>query len=148
MSLRQTFKTNKEAEVQGVWVDVGYSEAFNGPVQFKVARMSAANKQYSAALERAQRPHLAQINAGTMNTDLGNKIFREVFIDHILKDWRNVSKGDLTGQADDYSEQLAFTPENANKLFDELPDVYHILYGKAGEVAEFTEARQQDAGKN
>jgi len=148
MSLRKSFKTNPEAEAAGVWVDVGYSEQFKGPISFKLARMSSANKQYATALERAQRPHETSMRSGTMSTELGNRIFREVFAANIIKDWRNVSKADLTGNDKDEAEQLMFSAENALKLCEELPDMYNLLFAKANDVAEFTEARQAEASGN
>lgn len=148
MSLRKAFKTDATAEAEGVWVDVLYSETFKGPVAFKLARMSPQNKQYSTALERAWRPHEAAQRAGTLSTELSNAVFRQVFADTIVKDWRNVSKADLTGDDADENEQLSFNPENCRKLLETLPDLMQQLVEKANSVAAYTEAAQGEAAKN
>jgi len=145
MSLRKSYKTNPAAETEGVWVDMLFSEAFNGPVSFKLARMSPQNKQYATALERAWRPHEAAQKAGSLSPELGNKVFREVFCNTIVKDWRNVSKADMTGDDADATEQLPFNAENALKLLTDLPDLMSALVEKAGGLAAYTEARQGEA---
>lgn len=148
MSLRKAYKTNADAEQHGVWVDVFYSDTFKAPVSFKLARMSPANKAYSTALERAWRPHAEAQRAGTLSTEISNNVFREVFADTIVKDWRNVSKADLTGNDEDEGEQLPFTPENARKLLAELPELMTTLTNKASELAAYTEASQKAASGN
>lgn len=147
-SLRKSYKTDTKAEEAGVWVSIGYNETLKAPVEFLIARMTGANKRYSAALEKANRPYEAEIAAGTMNKDLGNELFKGVFIETILLGWRNVSLSDLTGKDEDDAKPLEFNADNASKLMDELPDVYQVLFNKANSLGVFTEASVKATTKN
>lgn len=148
MSLRKSYKTDTASETEGVWADVGFSAAFKAPISFKLARMSPANKVYAAELERAYRPHEAAQAAGTLDTELGNSIFREVFCNTIIKDWRNVSKEEFTGEAADADTQAVFSAEDAFKLLTLLPELEKVLIEKAKSLAAYTEAAQEAKAKN
>lgn len=147
MTLRKTFKTDPAAELEGVWADMAYNDKLEASISFKLARMSPANKQYATALERAYRPHEAQQRAGTLSPELGNSIFRRVFCDTILKDWRNVTKADFTGDEND-TELVPYSAEEAFKLLTELPDLERMLIEKAQGLAAYTEATQEADAKN
>lgn len=148
MSLRKSYKTDADAETNGVWADVGYSDQFKGPISFKLARMAPSNKVYATALERAYRPHEAAQRAGTLSTELGNTIFRRVFCETIVKDWRNVSKEELTGNPEDAETQAVFSTEDAIKLLTDLPDLESLLIEKAKSLAAYAEATQETDAKN
>lgn len=147
MSLRKTFKTDQNAEVEGVWVPVGVNEHNNKPIEIRLSRMSRTNKRYTKLLEEVTRPHSASIQNESMDNDLGTKLLREVFVDAVLLDWKNLPKSELTGNVAD-KEDLPFNRENVLALFDELPDLYDDWESRAKKAATFREQERKSAAKN
>ena len=147
MSLRKTFKTDKAAEAEGVWQEVGINEHNGKPQEIKLSRMSKSNKRYTKELERATRPHSSAIQNESLDNELGAKILREVFADTVILDWRNIPRSELTGNPED-TEELAFTRENVLALFEELPDLYDDWEARAKKAASFREQEREVAGKN
>lgn len=141
MSLRNAYKTNKTAETDGVDIPISVNDHNGEPITFKVSRMSVTNKRYTKALEEATRPHMASIQADAMNNELSRKIMIGVFVDSVLMGWTNVPKFDLTGKDEDKGQLLEFSKENAIKLFDELPDLFETLHGRASSLAIFRETQ-------
>ena len=91
MSLYKQFATNSEKEMEGVEVQMTEAENEDGSIPtFVVSRMGKSNKRYSKALEAATRPYRRQIELGTMNNDKAEEIFMGVFVDTVLKGWKNV----------------------------------------------------------
>ncbi len=138
MSLYSQFATNKDAEVEGVWVEYGANEDGSIPA-FKISRMSKANKKYTKSLERATRPHRRAIELETMNNDLAERLFMEVFVDTVLLDWKCIKQRD--------GEELEFCKKNALKLFEDLPELYDDLQEKAKKASLFRdETLEEEAG--
>jgi hypothetical protein len=138
MSLYKEFETNQAAEVEGKFVEYGANDDGSIPA-FKLARMSKVNKRYTKALERATRPHRRAIEMETMNNELAERLFREVFVDTVLLDWRNVQ--------DREGKKLAFNRENALKLLTDLPELYDDLQEKAKKASLFRDdASEKEAG--
>lgn len=148
MSLRKTFKTDKTAETEGVWIEVGINEHNSRPQRIKISRMSKSNKRYTKELERVTRPHSSAIQNETLDNELSAKLLREVFADTILLDWDNIPKSELTGDDADAAEELAFTRENVLALFEELPDLYDDWEARAKKSAAFRETERENAAKN
>lgn len=146
MSLRSTFKTDKNAEVNGVEVEVGMNDHNGEPVFATFARMTRTNKKYTKALEKATAPHNAAIQNETLDEGVAQRMLQNVFVDTILLGWRNLPKSDLTGNEAD-TEELPFTRENAIALFEELPDLYSDWEKRANRSAIFREReRETNAG--
>lgn len=70
-----------------------------------------------------------------------------MFIDTILLGWDNLPKSELTGNDED-TELLDFTPENAQALFDEMPDLYNDWESRAQKAAAFREAEREVSAGN
>lgn len=130
MSLHSQFATDKKAEVDGVWVEYGANDDGSIP-GFKISRMSKANKKYTKALEKATRPHRRAIELETMNNELAERIFMEVFVDTVLLEWKNIQAKD--------GEELLLSKETAMKLFEDLPELYDDLQEKAKKASLFRE---------
>lgn len=147
MGLRTTHKTDKNAEVEGVWIEVDVNDHNEQPIEIKVAHMGRTNKTYTKKLDQVTKPYNASIQNETMPVELGDKLLRSVFVDTILLDWRNLPKSDLTGNNDD-SEDLPYTRENALELFKELPGVYEHWEDLAKKKANFREKELENNAKN
>jgi hypothetical protein len=144
MGLRKNYATDRAKEVEGVEIAVDMNEHNKEPIYITVSRMGQSNKEYTKALQSATEPHTASIQNETLDNDLGRAIMRDVFVDTVLKGWRNLPKSELTGNDKD-TDELPFSRENAILLFDELPDFYDVCEAHARKAANF---RNQVKGKN
>lgn len=141
MSLYKQFATNTEKEIEGIEVQMTEAENDDGSVPtFVVSRMGKSNKRYSKALEAATRPYRRQIELGTMNNDKAEEIFLGVFVDTVLKGWKNVR--------DESGADMPFTKQTATKLFKDLPEVYERLQEEAKLSANFREVSLEEEAKN
>lgn len=147
MSLRKTFKTDRDAEVQGVWIEVGINDHNQEPIKIHLSRMSAANKRYTKELNRVTKPHQSAIQNDALDNDLAKKMLQEVFADTVLLGWENLPKSELTGVETD-TELLEFNRDNALALFRELPDMYDDWEARANKAAAFREVEQKESAKN
>ena len=141
MSLYKQFATNTDKEIEGIEVQMTEAENEDGSIPtFVVSRMGKSNKRYSKALEAATRPYRRQIELGTMNNDKAEEIFLGVFVDTVLKGWKNVR--------DESGADMPFTKQTAMKLFKDLPEVYERLQEEAKLSANFREASLEEEAKN
>jgi hypothetical protein len=147
MSLRKTFKTDKTAEVDGVWQEIAINDHNGRPVRVKLARMSNSNKRYTKALNAATKPHQSAIQNDALDQELAKSLLQEVFAETVLLDWDNLPKSDLTGVETD-DELLPFSKENALALFAEMPDLYDDWESRAQKAAAFREKEREAAAGN
>lgn len=147
MGLRKTFKTDRNAEIEGVEVEVSINDHNQKPITIRIARMSASNKRYTKELNRVTKPHQSAIQNDAMDNDLARKMLQEVFVDTILLGWDNLPKSELTGNDED-TELLEFNRDNALALFAELPDLYDDWESRANKAAAFREKEREEAAKN
>lgn len=147
MGLRKTFKTDRDAEINGVEVEVSVNDHNGKPITIRIARMSQGNKRYTKELNRVTKPHMSAIQNDAMDNDLARKMLQEVFVDTILLGWDNLPKSELTGNEAD-TDELEFTRENALALFKELPDLYDDWEARANKAAAFREKEREEEAKN
>lgn len=147
MSLRKTFKTDKTAEVEGVWLEVAVNDHNGRPTRIKISRMSSSNKRYTKELNKVTKPHQSAIQNDALDNDLARKMLQEVFADTVILDWENLPKSELTGNPED-TEDLEFNRDNVLALFNEMPDLYDDWEGRAQKSAAFREAEREVAAKN
>lgn len=146
MGLRNTFKTNRTLETEGVEIEVAINDHNGKAITIRVSRMTRMNKNYAKRLEAATRPHSASIANETLDNDLGYRLLQEVFVDTILLGWNNLPKSEITGDEAD-SELVEYTRENALKLFEDMPDLYDDWEKRAKSAANFRDAeREGNAG--
>ena len=141
MSLYKQFKTNADKEMEGVEIEFNEATNDDGSVPtFVISRMGKSNKRYTKALEAATRPYRRQIELGTMKNEVAEEIFLNVFVDTVLKGWKNVR--------DENGAELAFGKQAAVKLFQDLPEVYERLQEEAKQSANFRDLALEDEAKN
>lgn len=148
MSLRKVFKTDKDAEISGVWQDVGFNEHNKKPIRIHISRMSGSNKRYSSELERVTKPHQASIQNGAFSNDLARELLQKVFVDTVLLGWDNVPLSDLTGKDEDDDKTVDYSKENALALFAEMPDLYDDWEKRAQAASNFREENAKVAAGN
>lgn len=141
MSLHKAFKTDTNKESEGVEIVLTEAENKDGTFPtFVVARTGGANKRYTKAIEVATRPFRRQIELGTMQNDKAETIYREVYIETVLKSWKNVK--------DENENDIPFNKENARKLLTELPELYERLQAESKDIANFRDAALENEAKN
>lgn len=139
MSIYKLFKTDKNLEQDGVWIE--YPENEDGSIpSFKIARMSRSNKNYLKAVEEKTKPYKRQIELNAMKSDLADDMLLDIFVSAILLDWKNVVT--LQGNAFPYSK------ENAKQLMKMLHDLYDDLQEKAKEIQFFIDRDMENDAKN
>lgn len=139
--LFKQFKTNSVMEIEGARIEFPEAENDDGTIPtFILARTGKSNKAYSKALEAATRPYRRQIELGTLKNDVAENLFVKVFINNILKGWENVQ--------DEDGKAIPFSKAAAEKLFDEMPDVYERLQFESKESANFRDAALEEEAKN
>ncbi len=138
MGLRSQFGTDRKAEREGKWFEIEAAKNKDGTVPgFKMARMSANNPAYQAAMERLYKEHGFSIENDTLGNETARPIILKVFADTVLLDWRNV-------QPNDDGVNQPFTQENVIALMDDMPDLYEVLAKEAKKLGNF-QARELEA---
>lgn len=138
MSLRSAYKTNASKEENGIWFeDTGVINADKTVPGFLLARASRANPKFARETEKLGKKYRRQFENDLVTGDVAVRLNKELFLDTILLDWRNV-------QLDDDGKNLAFTRENAEMLFEELPDLYELLEQAARKASNFRDEEIED----
>ncbi|AEX56102.1 tail protein [Burkholderia phage vB_BceS_KL1] len=139
--LFKQYKTNSAKESEGVEIEFAEAQNEDGTIPtFIISRMGKGNKAYSKSLEAATRPYRRQVELGTLKNEVAEGLFLGVFVDTILRGWKNV-------QAEDGSE-LPYTKDNATKLLTDLPDVYERLQEEAKLSANFRDSSLETEAGN
>lgn len=139
--LHKQFKTNNVKENDGVEIELHEAENDDGTIPtFIISRMGKTNKAYSKALESATRPYRRQAELGTLKNEIAESLFIGVFVDTILRGWRNIQDAE--------GKEIAFTKQNAIGLLSELPDVYERLQQEAKLSANFRDLSLEAEAKN
>lgn len=131
--LYANYATDKNLEVSGIFFEAGEIKEGDKvlPIRFRIARAGGANDAFAKALERESKPFKRAIQTKTLSNKQANDIYLKAFIATVLLGWENVR--DRQGQ------ELAFTPENATTLLNDLPDLFNDLREAAGDAALFRE---------
>lgn len=139
--LHKQFKTNSAKESEGVEIEFPEAQNDDGSIPtFIISRMGKSNKAYSKSLEAATRPYRRQVELGTMKNEVAEGLFMGVFVDTILKGWKNVQG--------ENGEAIAFSKDAATALLNELPDVYERLQEEAKLSANFRDSALESEAKN
>lgn len=139
MGLYSAYKTDVNKEVNGVEVQLPANDDGTTPV-ILVSRLGGANKQYARAIEHAQKPYRRQIQLGTMDKELHEKLVLEVFASHIIKGWSNVQ--------DETNTVIPYTTANAVKLLTDLPALYDELFNQSNSIESFRSETMEADAKN
>lgn len=154
-NLYHMFKTKEEHETQGVWLEYGRTDPTpehpdGEPIRIKIARAGGKNTSFNKALEKATRPYRKAIQTNTVSLDTIENLYKEVFVDHVVLDWTNVSAPikDASGAVSGF-ERLSYTRENVLRVLTDLPDLYADLKDQANSLSLFREdEREADLGNS
>lgn len=84
------------AAAEGVWI------AYEGGIEFKIARANTPG--YRDAIKQMHRQYKHQIEAGTMDEKLSERLLGDLMAEHILVDWKGLKNN---GQDFPYSVNAA-----------------------------------------
>lgn len=154
-NLYTMFKTEEKHETQGVWLEYGRTDPTpehpeGEPIRIKIARAGGKNMSFNKALEKATRPYRKAIQTGTIALDTIENLYREVFVDHVVLDWTNVSAPikDASGAVTGF-ELLPYKRDNVLRVLIDLPDLYNDLKEQANSLSLFREdEREADLGNS
>jgi hypothetical protein len=126
MNLYTLFKADAKAEKEGIWLEYG-STVDEKPVRIRIARAGGANVQYAKRLEALVKPHRRQIQTETIDTELVQKLLKQVYAETVVLAWENVT--------DEHGQPLPFSAANVIKLFTDLPDLWLDVQEQAQRAA-------------
>ena len=96
MDIKKQFNTNKDLEVEGIWVKI------SDDARIKVARMN--NPEFNKMFRRLSKPYMTALQAGTLSEEISEDILLECYSHTILVDWDGIQED---GKAVPYSPSKA-----------------------------------------
>jgi hypothetical protein len=123
-NLDKIFKTSKDLESGGVWFDI------SDETGFLLRPFKGTNPRTKAAMARYYKPYARQVEMGTLAQEKEDEIQVKLFIDICLVDWKGV---EIDGNI------VECTPEEALKLFKNLPDLFDTLWRHSNDFNNYRE---------
>ena len=139
MNLFKQFATDPRAEKEGVRFEIGVNSR-GETIAFQIARAGGQNVAFQRSLEAKTKPYRTQIQAGTLDADVAERIMREVFAESVVIGWEGVE--------DEYGQPLTYSHEAAATLFEQLPELYALLQEQAKNVALYRKEVLDATAKN
>lgn len=139
MNLYQQFETNSQCEVDGLFLHLGPNSK-GDEIKFKLARAGGKNVAFGKSMEKHTKPVRQLISMNLLSPDKAEAIVRAVFIEAVLKGWDNVEDRD--------GKLIPYTPENADQLFRDLPDLFATLQEYSKEASVFRDNSTKADAKN
>lgn len=133
-SVYSMFKTDKEAEKNGIIVDYGEMG------RFKIARIGGANSAFARMMKAKIKRYKYQIDTDTLPEEVDAQISTEVFVKCVLLGWEGVT--------DEDGNEILYTEENALKMMSDLPDLRKDLSAVAQDYTNFLAHEAETAAKN
>lgn len=128
------FKTDKEAESEGVWLPLPSGEG-----EIKIARIG--NPDYKKLRGELERPYEKIIKmGGKIPESRSEEILIESFAKTIVKGWRGVT--------DENGEDLAFTYENVKTALTDLEDFRNFVAEQALNMENYRVKKAESDAKN
>lgn len=123
------FKTDKNAEKDGIWFKIADTE-----VSFLVRRFGGANEaEIRKAHAKYFAPKAKQIQANQVTDEEASEILIKTFVDVSLVDWKGI---EIDGELADFDK------EKAIKIFVEYPELFQTIF----EYAKDFESYKEDLG--
>ena len=132
MDIRQMYKTNKDKETEGTFVEIG------GGVSVKIKRAGARNKAFAFAQSKMLKPLQRQIRSGTVSPDVMEDINISLFANHVVTDWKGITED---GKA------IPFSKEKFVEYAKEMPDFFDEIFIAAYEVNNFKDEEEAELVK-
>jgi len=142
MSMYATFRTDAEAEKNGVYLDYG-------SFRIRVARAGGGNKRFAKVLEAKTKPYRRAIQTETMDHERAQDLLREVYAEAIVLGWETKVAGEWRAgiEAPAGGDLLPVTKENVLATFRALPELFADVQDQSSKIALYRASTQDaDAG--
>ena len=141
MSLYKDFKTSEKLEVDGV-------RFLNGTYAYTIARSGGANKKFQKLFERLARPHRRQMDNGTLDPVVAERIMREVYAKTVVLKWETLQDEEwVEGIELEDGSLVPATSSVLAEVFLDLPDLFTQIMEDAKSTSYFRiEGMEDDSG--
>lgn len=131
-NLDDVFKVDKRHAEEGVDFVVKRANPEEGTAElsFRVRHFSTENSRTKAAMAAYLKPHVRQIELGTLDQKIKDEIEIKLFLDISLVSWQGV---EIDGKSADCNK------ENATKLFKSLPNLFKSLLAYSQDFTNYKE---------
>lgn len=133
ISAYDQFDSDASLETEGVWTTIGTME-------FKLARAGGDNDDFVKAVTKSFKPFQVAIANDTMPKEMAVDLVVDVFVDTIIKDWKNVYGRD--------KQAIEFSKDAAKTLLRDLPNLFIALQAEAQKISNFRKANLEAAAGN
>lgn len=124
-NLDSLYKTNSSMEKEGIWVMISTD------VGFLLRRFGGANNdKLKLALAKYHKPYARQIEKGTLDSKLEEKLMTTAFVESCIADWKGV---EIDGKETEFSKEVAI------EFFLSLPDLTNELLSQSQNVDNYRE---------
>jgi uncharacterized protein YxjI len=124
-NLDSIYKTDDSLETEGVWLMITENSGF------RVKRFGGKNQlKIAEKLARLQKPYLRQIQNGTMDKSIEQKINVTIFVEECIVDWQGI---EIDG------EQVPYDKQKCLDLLLSMPDLTDSLVQYAMDIANYRE---------
>jgi len=143
MSMYEQFKTDQNAERDGIWIDY---QSF----RVRIAYAGGSNKQFQKAMERVARPYRRAIATESLSPEVSEMLLRKVYASAVIKGWETMVDGEFKPGIEQEKSTVLMkaTPEHIEKTLAELPSLFEDLKSQAGSWALFKAALREEAAGN
>jgi hypothetical protein len=125
-NLDSLFKTDSSLEKDGIWFDISPEIAFH------LRRFGGSNAQkVKQAMAKYHKPYAKLIEADRLGIEETNLVMAKVFVDSCLISWKGIK--------DEEGKDIAYSFDNAVKLFTDLPELFNTLFNYCSGVESFKE---------
>lgn len=130
MDIAKRFGTDKQAEVEGVWIDMGDTS------RVRLARVG--NPRYEDLRRRLRAPYAAG-GFRSIPDDVQLQIYRRLLAETVIIDWEGFELD---------SEPFPFTAENALRLITDFVDFGNFVSQAAESMETFRRAHEDAEGNS
>lgn len=141
-NLYKMFATDKDAEKDGVWMNLGpvSDEPGSPDMKIKIARAGGGNVKFEKVRERVFKPYRHQIDNQVLNEEIAQRLLRELYADAVVLGWENITDPD--------GNPLECTTANCIDLFAALPQLYEAVKKYSSEITLFRQQIREEDAKN
>lgn len=124
-NLDKVYKTDKECETEGIWIQV------TDTVAFRLKRFGGYNSQsVRRVMAQYNKKFARQIENGTLPEETERKVYAKAFVQSAMVDWRGVEVDGV---------ETPFSEEKAIELLLNLPDLLELLTSEASKSDNYRE---------
>lgn len=139
MSLYEKFGTNKQKEVDGVWLEYGQN-ADGTKIRFLVARAGGRNQQFEKVADFVYKPVRRRIKMEDIEPSELRVLTQQIFARAVVKDW--------SGVRDREGNELQFNEQNFLAVMGDLQDLWEDIKEFAETMSNYMVSSLEADAKN